>query len=119
MAKTLREREARLRQGLATIELQKKVARDKATGKTKARAYTRTWLEKLTATELKHEVEIREALYGDFESMEQAMDYVLAAMFGGMVAVVTCEVAESLPEPKAFMDRHPDGTSSLNTTIHE
>ena len=97
MAKALQEREARLRKGLAEIEIKKKAARHKATGKTKAQAYARIWLDKLTATELKHEVEIRDAHYGDFESMEQAIDYVLAAMFDGVVTgAVNFEVGDSL-----------------------
>ena len=99
MAKTLREREARLHQKLAMLELQKKAAREKVTGKTRARAYTRIWLEKLTATELRHEVEIRDAIYGNFETMEQAIDYVLVAMFDGTATYAsTFDIADSVPD---------------------
>ena len=85
MTQRLVEREKKMRAVLAKIEQQKKEARDRVTGKTKAKAYVRLWLEKLTATELRHECEIRGFLYDEFEAMEQAMDTVQAAMFSGVV----------------------------------
>jgi hypothetical protein len=81
MTRTLADRESRLRRDLAKIEEQKKAAREKATGKTKARAYARTWLEALTATELRHELKCRGANYDDFDTMEEAINTVLAVMF--------------------------------------
>ena len=88
MTKRLVVQESMLRAKLAQLEQKKKAARDRVTGKTKARAYVQTWLEKLTATELKHECEIRGFLYGEFESMEQAMALVEEAMFAGVVVEV-------------------------------
>jgi hypothetical protein len=85
MTRTLQEREARLRRDLAKIDQQRKTAREKATGKTRAQGYTRKWLEALTATELKHEVEVRGYMYASFDTMEEAIDVVLAAMFAGIV----------------------------------
>lgn len=89
MTARLIEREKRAKATLARIEEQKRQARDKVTGKTKAQAYVQKWLEKLTATELRHECEIRGFLYKDFETMEQAMDTVQATMFLEVVVQVT------------------------------
>lgn len=85
MTQRLAEREKKAKAVLARIEQQKKQARDRVTGKTKAQAYVRLWLERLTATELRHECAIRGFLYGEFETMEQAMDAVQAALFSGVV----------------------------------
>ncbi len=88
-------REKKAKATLARIEEQRHQARDKVTGKTKAQAYVKTWLEKLTATELRHECAIRGYLYEDFETMEQAMNTVRAAMFSGVAARMTCSLEDA------------------------
>lgn len=85
VTRALKDREQKLKAALARVEVQKQAARDRVTGKTKAQAYVRAWLERLTATELRHECEMRGFLYGDMETMEQAIDVVQAAMFSGVV----------------------------------
>ena len=110
MSRTLQGREARLREGLVKIEAQKKVARDRMTGKTRAQGYVRKWLEALTATELKHEAEIRGYLYGEFETMEDAITMVLAAMFSGVVIVT--ESANGPTECSVQVRRNLDMTAA-------
>lgn len=86
MTRRLAEREQRAKAALTKIAEQRQAARDRSTGKSKAQAYVKTWLENLTATELRHECEIRDYLYDDFEGMEDAISTVVTAMFSGVVA---------------------------------
>mgnify|MGYP001583718468 CR=1 FL=1 len=110
MTQRLMEREKKMRAALARIEQQKKEARDRVTGKTKAQAYVRLWLEKLTATELRHECGIRGFLYEDFETMEQAMDMVGAAMFAGVVVCGDAvPVTGDNAQPMTYRDSPEEG----------
>lgn len=85
-AKKLQDREDRLKAQLAKIESQRSATRDKQTGKTKAMSYVKAWLNKLNDKELRHEAKIRGFIWESFESIEQAIDTIEAAMFCGVVA---------------------------------
>lgn len=85
----LQKREARLKEQLAQIVIKHAALRDKTTGKNKAQAFVKSWLRALTGKELKHEAEIRGFLWDSFETVEQAEETILAAMFCGVVVVDT------------------------------
>ena len=81
----LRERETRLKNALAQVEAAKRKVRDKSTGRTRAQAAVKGWLEKLDTAELRHEAEIRGFIWGEFASIEHAIETIRLAMFTGVV----------------------------------
>ena len=81
----LREREMRLKNASAQIEAAKRKVRDKATGRTRAQAAVKGWLEKLDTAELRHEAEIRGFIWVEFISIEHAIETIRLAMFAGVV----------------------------------
>ncbi len=81
----LKEKEEQLRQSLREVERKRQQARDTVTGKTRAKAYVRKWLEKLDTPELRREAEIRGFVWQQFESIEEAIDTIHAAVFVGVV----------------------------------
>lgn len=108
MTKRLAAQEQRARDTLAGIAAKRQHARDKSTGKTRAIASAQKWLEALTATELAQECQQRHLLYGDFDSMEEAIEAVLHIMFvlpGALTSVVQSingTTSEEFQQPLAF-----------------
>ena len=100
ITKRLQARETRLRAAFTRIEAQRKVARDKVTGKSRAQIAVKTWLNKLNTEELRHEAEIRGFVWKQFESIDQAIDTVHVAIFSGVVVCGGSGSAQPVtPEP--------------------
>lgn len=73
--------EERLKERLKLVAARKQTARDKVTGKTRARAYCKKWLQALTDSEIKYEAGQRGINWKDLETIDAIEEAILQAMF--------------------------------------
>lgn len=110
LTRDLNAREERLRGELKKIEAKRQLARDKATGKNKAQAAVLGWLKKLSGPELRQELKLRGQDLDAFESIDQAEEAILVAMFRpeGKPAVIQ-DVTQNGPAHDAItLDLDPE-----------
>lgn len=84
--------EGKLRQKIAELQMKKKTALDKRTGKLRAMSAVKHWLNNLNTTELRYELNMHSINMNDFESLEEAVNEGVEKMFfpsNGLDAVVT------------------------------
>lgn len=92
LGKMLDKQEERLKLQLAKVNARRQLARDRATGKMKAQAYCRKWLQALSDTELKKEAGLRGINYKDCETVEAIEEAILEIMFTPKLAEVLLDL---------------------------